>query len=267
MRGGVQCAVLLWAMTTAAAVAAPAQDDEATARTVSAMVAASLSDHAELDVLSSEDVRRVVAVEADRQMLGCADDAKASCLAEVAGAMDASVVVFGDLGHLGSVLVVTLNVFDSAQGTSGGRVIVKAASLEELAEKLGPAVDKIAAGVPKPAVAGQRVRVIVLDVRPPPVSAAPVTAGDDAPFPWLLASGGATAGVGVLVVGVGAVLGAAALVAHQTAESPDTNQIDADQAYQARDDRAWLANVAFVGGAVLVVVGGGVAALALLGGE
>lgn len=42
--------------------------------------------------------------------MGCGDS---SCLAEIAGAMGAEFVVFGDVGKLGETFVINLNLFDN----------------------------------------------------------------------------------------------------------------------------------------------------------
>jgi hypothetical protein len=60
-------------------------------------------------VLSTSDVRQLADLEATKQQAGCDTS---SCLSEIAGALGARYVVFGDATQLGSLLVVNLNLFD-----------------------------------------------------------------------------------------------------------------------------------------------------------
>ena len=62
-------------------------------------------------------------------MAGC-DEGSTSCLAELAGAMGARLVLFGDLGKLGDTTVVSLNLFLSDQAQSAGRETVRVKSLD-----------------------------------------------------------------------------------------------------------------------------------------
>lgn len=88
------------------------------------------------DLVTGQDVRRAVELEASKQALDC--DAAASCLAEVAGALGADLVIFGDVGRLGSVLVVNLSLFDSAEVRTPGRAALRARDLEELPDQIAP---------------------------------------------------------------------------------------------------------------------------------
>jgi len=89
-----------------------------TARTIAALVAVQLAEDARLDVLAGDDLRRLADFEADKQAAGCTSDA--SCLAEIAGALDAEYVVFGQVGALGESVLVTLNLFDAKRGRAEG---------------------------------------------------------------------------------------------------------------------------------------------------
>jgi len=121
----------------AAGLSSPATAKPATTgelATLTSLVTAALAADDRLDVLSSADVRQVMAFEGEKQAVGCADDT--SCLAEVAGAMGAGLVVFGQLGALGTQRVLTLNLFDAHEGRSEERVVIKAESVQGLGEQL-----------------------------------------------------------------------------------------------------------------------------------
>ncbi len=95
-----------------------------------------------LDVVSADDMKKAVELEADKQLAGCT---QSSCLAEIAGALGARLVVFGDAAQLGSVTVLTVNLYDSERGESAGRVAIQAAALEEIPRKIPEAVAELLA--------------------------------------------------------------------------------------------------------------------------
>lgn len=104
-------------------------------------VTVTLSEYAPLEVLSGADVRAMVELEGEKQSLGCADDT--SCLAEVAGAMGARLVVFGQMAKLGSRYVLNLSLFDSEAGKAVGRASVTGDALEEVFEQMPRGVHKL----------------------------------------------------------------------------------------------------------------------------
>jgi hypothetical protein len=74
------------------------------------LLATHLSAHEDFDVITSQDLRQMATLEADKQKAGCEDE---SCIAEMAGAMGARYVVYGNVGVLGKKNMLTLNLFDS----------------------------------------------------------------------------------------------------------------------------------------------------------
>jgi hypothetical protein len=81
----------------------------AQAALVSRMVASELARNDALEVLSTDDLRRGVALEVEREQVGCDEE---SCIPEIADALGARLVVFGDVGALHDDVVVTLTLFD-----------------------------------------------------------------------------------------------------------------------------------------------------------
>jgi hypothetical protein len=81
--------------------------DPSVVPTLSGILSAELAAYSALDVMSNADVKRLLELEGQKESVGCGD---ASCLAEIAGAMGARLVVFGSLGKLGDKLIVHLNL-------------------------------------------------------------------------------------------------------------------------------------------------------------
>lgn len=107
---------------------------------IASLIAVELQKQSSAEVLSASDVKKMAALEAEKSAMGCDDS---SCLAELAGALGARYVIFGDAAKLGTLTVLNLNLFDSNQAKSVGRVSVQAASLEELPKQLPRAVNEL----------------------------------------------------------------------------------------------------------------------------
>ncbi len=106
--------------------------------TLTSLVTAHLARYPQLDVMSSVDIKRLVDLEAQKQSVGCDQGA---CLAELAGAMGAQLVFFGQAGKLGSTIVLTLDVFDAQKNEAVGRQPIEARDLSQLPALVGPAID------------------------------------------------------------------------------------------------------------------------------
>ena len=110
-------------------------DESAAAQAVATVVAVELQKLGPFDVITARDVEKMIELEGEKQAVGCADD---SCLAELAGAMGAGLVVFGELTKIGGLRIVQLNLFDSAAAKSIARVSVENRELERLPQDLRP---------------------------------------------------------------------------------------------------------------------------------
>lgn len=265
-------AALVCALCFARAAGA-AEVDRSALATLTSLVTLSLSQHPRFEVLASSDVREVIALEAEKQAVGCESDT--SCLAEVAGAMGARFVVFGQLGKLGSLYVLTLNLFDSEAATAAARVVTKGETLEALGEGVDAAVaELVARGLERTAKEGS-LKVLVLDLKPASgaIAKEELLASPEPPveeggaMPWLLVTGGTTAGLGVLGLALGAGLGGVGAGIATEARAATFQ----DDTINKRDEtNTWglAANASFVVGTGLVVVGAAIAALELVvGGE
>lgn len=116
--------------------------EKSQAETLTAFLASRAARFIPLEVISSADLRDLVALQAEKQSTGCTEDSTA-CLAEIAGALGAELVLSTRAGKLDAVYVVSLQLFDAKSATAVGRASVQAWSLAELPAKLGPALDEI----------------------------------------------------------------------------------------------------------------------------
>ena len=110
-------------------LAAEGPVDPGTVKTLTGIVSAELAAYTDLDVMADADVRRMLELEGEKQAVGCGDT---SCLADIAGAMGARLVVFGSVGKLGDTLVLHLNLYDSAKAQSVGRQFLEAKDVATL---------------------------------------------------------------------------------------------------------------------------------------
>ena len=232
---------------------------------------ASYEDH--FEIITNSDMRQMVALEAEKQSMGCADDS--SCLAELAGAMGARFVMFGEVGKLGKNIIITVNLFDSQEAKAAGRVIVRAKSLDEVPDKIPPALTKlvkkfvpqtpVAAAVVSPPSSTPAPKVTKAPAEPVPAPEPKEEADGEvasgSSFPWLPVTG-----LVVVAAAGGATAGLYGWPAYSTA-------VESEKAYQAvRDDNSpqSLANYdeaqedrqAFFAGPVYGMVGGALVGLA-----
>ncbi len=166
--------------------------DPATVQTITGLLIVELSADPRLDIISATDVKKLAELESDKQAVGCVDS---SCLAELAGAMGARYVIFGDVGKLGDTVVMTLNLFDSSTTLAVQRITVQAEGIgglpSALKGKLTPLVQPLLASTTAP------------DATPPSAdgtaanSASAAAESGPGIGPWLLIGGGAA----VTVVG------------------------------------------------------------------
>ena len=236
--------------------------------TVSGIVSAELATYPELDVTSDADVKRMMELEGEKQAVGCGDS---SCLAELAGAIGARLVVFGSIGKLGDDIVMHLNLFDSVKAASGGRQFVQVQDPTTLPTELHP---KIRALLER-TYAENGLALPPLRAPPPPPVVASTTEPAPVPpsggiSPWVIIGGSAAAVVvGAAVLSIGSLprIGyATSLDSYQSAVSDlDTAKAAAQREQGLADAQAWnswgvsmvaagstLATVGLVG----IVVGG-----------
>jgi len=196
---------LLFSLSIASSVAVAADDadrprllvlepssevvNKPTLSTIASLMLVELSKQPGLDVISASDVKRLAELEGEKQSMGCVDS---SCLAELAGAMGARYVVFGDVGQLGSLIILNLNLFDSSKATAVNRTTVQSNGVEDLPSKLAAGLRELTAPLNGAATAA---------ATPPPAVTAPQAKGEppSAALTWGLVGGG----VAVMLAGGG----------------------------------------------------------------
>jgi TolB-like protein len=85
------------------------------------------------EVISSSDIRTLLGVERQRQLLGCGDS---SCTAELSGALGARFVLQSSLTRLGDSLQLSLQMLDSARAQTVARSVRLATDVKQLADVL-----------------------------------------------------------------------------------------------------------------------------------
>jgi len=224
-----------------------------TVETVTNIIVSGLSTYETLDVISGEDVKKLVELEATRTTMGCNEDA--SCLAEIAGALGAQLVVFGAVGKLGDATVITLNLFDSQKAQALGRVSTQSKHIDRLPKRVAAKLHELVAPY-------HESNNLVMPPPPPPEETGPGA------LPWI------TAGAGAIVAAGGAaaaVLVALPLLDYNDARGrvvaaegrfPNDNAAAVDAAKIAQSDLTSARNaynsygfLALDGGVALVAVG------------
>jgi hypothetical protein len=243
------------------------QDDGAL---LTSLVAAAAGKDARLDVLTHEDVRKAVALEAEQQSVGCSTEG--SCLAELAGALGARAIIYGSVGTLGDTRILTLSLYDSAQGRSGGREVVKGRTIDELAAGLDAAVVNLIGSWQKanPTAEGERARLLVMDLdvrsstNPEPADAplAADTPNGRGPILWV---GAGTAGLGVAGVIAGVIMDRMAASIHdEVTADKSLSASEANARFDSRDALSIGGVTAMCVGSAVALIGGGIIAFSFM---
>lgn len=99
-----------------------------------------------LEVLTHADLRTIADLGADKSAAGC-DEGSQSCLAEVAAALGARLVVSGQVGALDDQLLLQLSLFDSQVGKAVAREEARGKTLSALADAIPSLIDRLVAPV------------------------------------------------------------------------------------------------------------------------
>jgi len=86
-----------------------------------------------LEVISSREVRQMMAMEAQRSAAGCTDTA---CMAEMASALDVELMLTGQMSRLGPVMVIHLSLIDVEDANTVARTTVQVRRSAEMAAAL-----------------------------------------------------------------------------------------------------------------------------------
>ncbi len=204
------------------------------------------------DVLSGREIEMALELEGKKLSAGCS--AEASCLAEIAGAMDARYVLFGTISVIDDKDgVLSMSLYDSHTTKTVGRGRVVGATVGELSTRTEAAVLSMA----QAGLGPERARVLVLPFVTPAAPAPVEPAAADAPPPWTLIGGlsaGAVAtGGAVLAFGTSLGLGYVVMTAHNTAHDASTTPAAAEEALTVRNQWAFFADAAAVVGVGLTL--------------
>ncbi|MEL6759214.1 MAG: PEGA domain-containing protein [Myxococcota bacterium] len=93
--------------------------DEASAKNLTQVLSGSLKQVQGAEIVSQEDIRSLLELEAQRQLLGCDE---MSCMAELGGALGVDRMVTGSVGYLGDRYVVSLRLIDPRAARVEARV-------------------------------------------------------------------------------------------------------------------------------------------------
>jgi TolB-like protein len=107
----------------------PIGTDPALSKNLTAVVVSELSRVQLLEVVSHEEILKMLSFEQNRMMLGCTD---AVCLAEIGGALGVEYLVTGNVGKVGERLLVNLQLIDIRQIKVVNRIKREADSEQEL---------------------------------------------------------------------------------------------------------------------------------------
>jgi hypothetical protein len=108
---------------------------------VSSRVAATLGSAGALRVLTNDDLRALLSAEAAKQLVGC--DKDASCLAEIADAAGARLLVAPAAAKEGAGTALTLSLMDTRSAESVQRVEVRGADAAALVSSVAPAAARL----------------------------------------------------------------------------------------------------------------------------
>lgn len=154
------------------------------AELLSNLLAEAVSQADGIEVNTSADLRRLMALEAEKAVMGCDEE---SCLGEIAGAFGVPYIVFGKLSTLGDVTTLSLSLFDADAARPVWRKNLQAPSAPELQYEIAAAAEDLLSDLAK---------------RQPSISYGAIT-GPERPtagLPWVLMGGigiGAVGAVGL----------------------------------------------------------------------
>lgn len=143
--------------------------DERTTRIITDAVVAEVRKLQRTSVISMDEVRAMLDLEAQKQMVGCGDE---SCLAEIADSLGVDGLVIGTIARVGDDVIIGLKRMDQRRGevknTANRRLAWEDGS--ELLAAVGPLVEECFPDVPlRPGQTRGVDDAIALRLHPPPV--------------------------------------------------------------------------------------------------
>jgi hypothetical protein len=114
---------------------------QADIETVTGLAVFQVSKVKRFDVISGKDIAELLQAEADRQAVGCESDS--DCLAELAGAMNAKLILSGQVSRLGPRIVIQLTLIDSETVEVKARQQIEARRTLDVPTLLKPALHRL----------------------------------------------------------------------------------------------------------------------------
>ena len=233
---------------------------EAASRFLTGIAAQGAATNSNADVLTSSDLKTALDLEAQKQLASCGESS--SCMAEIASALDADVVVTGTLLAVGEGLTLQVAAYDAKKAASAGRRVLRASTIDGFAGELEATTKTFI----EPLVSGRaeqkKLRVLVLDIDAAAAESALSTAKKPEPpaskNDWLSVVSAGTAGVGLLSTAIGGILLYFADAANaDITEEPRPTLNEQRTLAEQRDQLLYPGIAAVCGGALLAIVGGG----------
>jgi hypothetical protein len=119
------------------------------ARTLTNLVAEAVTHEPDVAVTSGQDLQALLDQSATKQAFGC-DDKLDECVAQLAGALDADLVISGTIGRLDDVIIVSLTAYDARAQAAVARVTAQGETARELPREIDAAVAKMFGRVEAP---------------------------------------------------------------------------------------------------------------------
>ncbi len=201
-------------------------------------------------VITDEEIRALLEHEAEKQLLGCAQE---SCFSELADALGVDALVIGTVAVVGDQHVFGLKRLDPVNARVVGQVTrrFQAGNGEELLVAIGPAVEELFADVPLRSGKTRGVpKEVALRLNPPPLP------------PWVVVAGATTAGAAAALSATTAALNlvqADDLARYKASANPFVTATFDDK--RGAVDASAIATWSLAGGAVAVALATGVATL------
>jgi len=120
--------------------------DAAAARALTEALTVAVSHRGVFQVVSTADITAMLGLERQKQLMGCDGD---SCVTELAGALDARLLLRTSLNRAGDQLQLTMQTIDAQTGQTLGRGLRLAKTVEALQRTL-PSLTAEATGLPQP---------------------------------------------------------------------------------------------------------------------
>lgn len=185
------------------------------------------------NVISFDEVREMLNLEAEKQAMGCTNEE--SCLAQIADALGVDYLVTGTLAKVGENHVFALRLINQTAASTELSVnkLVPAGTGVELLAEVGPAVEVLFPGIPLKAGATRGISPeLARRLTPPPLS------------PWIFWGTTATSGALLVSSGVAAVLQATAQDDYRTTAARSKTGLESGASLVAAGTRAQTAELA-----------------------